>query len=243
MNSKLLEWLTRRPSLAGTSLPERILSTTFAILGLAVAAGLGFVALFSQPGFPILSMGPLPSPPAGHEAVEHGFGLSAGPGASAVAPAGTALSTLPWPGSATASPMGTGEGGPLGALVLPALAAGHAAGAGAGQPGDGGGGSQQASPSPVITPAQPPVAEPESIPVSTPVSGSSSSSGLFVRSSVGKGDGGTISEGSPVSSPEPEVPVEPSPEPEVPVEPSPEPEVPVESSSDPEASPPAPPVS
>ena len=215
--------------MAGDSLPERIRSTTFAILGLAAAAVLGLVALFAQPGFPLLSMGPLPSPSAGHQAVGHGLGLTAGPGAGGRAGTGRAPGAPLWSASATASSLGTGETGPMGvAFVLPTLAADHAAGTGASQLGGGGGGSQQDSPWPVITPAQPLVAAPESIPVSTPVSGSSSSSGLYVRSSVvnGKGEVGDVSEGSPVPGPEPEAPPVPGPEPEAPPVPTPEPEAP-----------------
>jgi hypothetical protein len=51
------------PSLAGRGLPERLRSTTFALLGLTAASCLALVAVFAQPGWPILSTGPLPSPP------------------------------------------------------------------------------------------------------------------------------------------------------------------------------------
>jgi hypothetical protein len=232
-------------SLAGNSLPERIRSTTFAMLGFTAAAGLGLVLLFSQVGSPILSLGPLPNPPAEHQAVDHGLGLTSGSGAGVFgtpvpSPRGSGVSLLPV--SATALPPGTEEGG-LSGVASPRsiLAVGHVAGAGAAQTGSAGAGSPQAAHTPAVTPAQPPLAEPESIPVATPVSGSSSSSGLFVHSSVviGKGEIGTLAEGSPVSSPEPEAPAEPEPPVEVPVEvpvePVPPPEVPAEPAPEPEA--------
>jgi hypothetical protein len=221
----------------GASLPERIRSTAFAMLGFVAAAGLGLVLLFSQPIAPLLSLGPLPSPPASHGAVHHGMGLPARLGEDA---AGTTAAAAPALSTAldVALPAEALEGGSAGtALAQPTLAVGHVAGAGAGQLG-GGEGSPHASPGPVVTPAQPPQDGPESIPASTPVSGSSSSSGLFVRSSVviGKGEIGTLSEGSPVSEPEPEpeAPVEPEVPVEVPVEPVPAPEVPAEPAPEPE---------
>ena len=54
----------RLTSLAGTGLPERMRSTTFAVLGLVAAAGLALVAMFALPGWPLLSPAPLPSGPA-----------------------------------------------------------------------------------------------------------------------------------------------------------------------------------
>jgi hypothetical protein len=53
----------RLPSFAGNGLPERMRSTTFALLGLMAAAGLSLVAIFSQSGLPLHSLAPLPSGP------------------------------------------------------------------------------------------------------------------------------------------------------------------------------------
>jgi outer membrane biosynthesis protein TonB len=72
VRTKVGQWLSRhvrRPSLAGRGLPERMRSTTFALLGITAAAGLGLVAIFSQQSWPLLSPDPLPSAPAGSEAV------------------------------------------------------------------------------------------------------------------------------------------------------------------------------
>lgn len=49
-----------RPSFAGTGLLERMRSTTFAILGIAAAMGLGLVAIASQQGLPVLPGLPIP---------------------------------------------------------------------------------------------------------------------------------------------------------------------------------------
>src|SRR6478752_3071449 len=63
LHSKLLSAL-RPPSLAGTSLVERMRSTSFALFGLAAAAGLALVAIFAQPGGPLLAPSPLPQEPS-----------------------------------------------------------------------------------------------------------------------------------------------------------------------------------
>src|SRR5215469_14507638 len=52
------------PSFAGRGLAERMRSTSFALFGLAAAAGLALVAIFAQPGGPLLSPAPLPSEPS-----------------------------------------------------------------------------------------------------------------------------------------------------------------------------------
>jgi hypothetical protein len=68
LHSKLLSAL-RLPSFAGTGLPERMRSISFALLGLTAAAGLALVAVFAQPGFPVLSPAPLPDEPAAGESI------------------------------------------------------------------------------------------------------------------------------------------------------------------------------
>ena len=65
----------RLPSWAGRRLPERIRSTTFAMLGITTAAGLGLVVLFSQPGWPLRSLGPL-AEPSTREAVHSSVALA-----------------------------------------------------------------------------------------------------------------------------------------------------------------------
>jgi len=74
LKTKLLGRL-RRFSFAGDGLPERMRSTAFAFLGLTAAAGLALVAIFAQPGFPLLSPAPLPSEPAAESAVAKAVAL------------------------------------------------------------------------------------------------------------------------------------------------------------------------
>jgi hypothetical protein len=74
----------RIPSIAGTGLSERMRSTTFALLGLAAAAGLGLVAIFAQPGWPLLSPAPPPTIPA-QGPVANAVALGHGPKHTAIA--------------------------------------------------------------------------------------------------------------------------------------------------------------
>ncbi|HET8565438.1 MAG TPA: hypothetical protein VFL77_03090 [Solirubrobacterales bacterium] len=59
----------RLPSFAGNGLPERMRSTAVALLGMTAAAGLALVALFVQPGWPLLEPAPLPSAPSSGQSV------------------------------------------------------------------------------------------------------------------------------------------------------------------------------
>jgi hypothetical protein len=67
---KLLSRLKTRPSFAGTGLLERMRSTTFALLGITAAMGLGLVAIVSQQGWPLLPASPLPAPPGEQGAID-----------------------------------------------------------------------------------------------------------------------------------------------------------------------------
>jgi hypothetical protein len=67
----------RLPSVAGRGLTERMRTTTFALLGITAAAGLGLVAIFSQQGWPLLPSSPLPTPPAAAVAVEEARAIDA----------------------------------------------------------------------------------------------------------------------------------------------------------------------
>ncbi len=81
MSSRIGQWLSRlarRRSLAGDGLPERMRSTTFALLGITAATGLGLVAVFSQQEWPLLPPGPLPVAPAGPTTVGDAA-IAAGP--------------------------------------------------------------------------------------------------------------------------------------------------------------------
>jgi hypothetical protein len=73
---QLLSRLAKSHSVAGDSLPERMRSTTFALLGITAAVGLGFVALIAQQGWPVLPIGPIPGVSVGHEAVGHATALA-----------------------------------------------------------------------------------------------------------------------------------------------------------------------
>ena len=66
---QLASRLKAKPSLAGNGLLERMRSTTFALLGITAAMGLGLVALVSQQGWPYLPALPIPAAPAEHGAV------------------------------------------------------------------------------------------------------------------------------------------------------------------------------
>src|SRR3954471_20659049 len=68
LHSRLLAWL-RVPSFAGDGLPERMRSTTFALLGLTAAGGLVLVAIFAQPSFTLLTPAPLPAEPSLSESI------------------------------------------------------------------------------------------------------------------------------------------------------------------------------
>ncbi len=95
MLSRRGHWLARhatRPSFAGTGLLERMRSTTFALLGITAALGLGLVAIVSQQGWPLLPAAPLPGLSVEqseiHEAIEAPPGIgspAAGPSVAAVA--------------------------------------------------------------------------------------------------------------------------------------------------------------
>jgi hypothetical protein len=51
------------PSLLGDGLPERLRSTSIALLGIVAAVGLGIVGFALQLGFPLIARAPLPEPP------------------------------------------------------------------------------------------------------------------------------------------------------------------------------------
>ncbi len=129
VDSKWKQWRPTLPSWAGTKLPERIRSTTFAMLGVTVIAGLGLVALFSQPGWPLRSLGPLsePPPPALHGGVAVGHPsasadalvavatVARGAGQAAPAKAGSGHRSSPTGGAETVpAPTEVAAGSPVG---------------------------------------------------------------------------------------------------------------------------------
>jgi hypothetical protein len=122
-HSRLLAWL-RLPSFAGDGLPERLRSTTFALLGLTAAGGLALVAIFAQPSFTLLTPAPLPAEPSLNESIAGAEKVPLDHGATTFAPAAHAASpqgaSRRSPGSGTSvhsasnppvsSPPGTGTG-------------------------------------------------------------------------------------------------------------------------------------
>jgi hypothetical protein len=145
-----------RPSFAGTGMTERLRSTTFALLGLTAAAGLGLVAIFSQPGWPILETPPIAGPLSRPDAVADAVPLR-GPSGGGVS---VALRTL-----ATA-PAASGEAGVGGPATNPV--AGAPSQPGGSSPGSDHGGSS----SPVTAPAGSPAPSGDPTPAPQPVAAS-----------------------------------------------------------------------
>lgn len=182
------------PSVAGTGLTERIRSTTFALLGLAAAVGLGLVALFAQPGFPLLSPAPLPNEP--HVALEGSVAL--GVPADASAPVGVSGLAGPAavhdrlagsPGGFGPVPQGSAAVGGSTPHQPPASGVGHH------PPGGGESPSDQppestAPPTPEPTPVAEPVptAEPAPIAATGTERGSGSSSGHSIAATSSEGE-------------------------------------------------------
>ncbi|MGE5408284.1 MAG: hypothetical protein ACM3NV_06700, partial [Syntrophothermus sp.] len=161
--SRLRKCFERAPSWAGRRLPERMRTVVFAVLGITVALALGLVALFSQSGWPLRSLGPLSEPSQG---VDAGVALGAPPLVAQAASLGE-LGPTPARGEAVsvpAPPTGSraADGvGPASAAV-PAPGGGAATPPGVGSP-PGQGETPPAAPSPET--AAPPV---ESAPPATP---------------------------------------------------------------------------
>jgi hypothetical protein len=158
----------RLPSFAGNGLPERMRSISFALLGLTAAAGLAMVALFAQPGFPVLSPAPLPDEPSATEAVAQAESLPLRRHSAAVLPArpaaadqGGAASVIGSPTESRSGPAGGSEGGQPSSAEADVPAPVSAPEPSGGN-GDGGGsevGPRGAlAPPPEPTPAQPPAA-------------------------------------------------------------------------------------
>jgi hypothetical protein len=174
----------RVPSFAGKGLPERMRSTVFALLGMTAAAGLALVAIFAQPGFPLLDPAPLPNEPSASQAVAQAekLTLSHKPSAFTVAVASRAVAPAPaFAGSrAHGSKDGsTGSGDDSGgeaAVQSPAPSVSTPEAAEGGGNGGSGGAVPAATPTPASDPASPPsksVSSPK--PVRTPPEATTSS--------------------------------------------------------------------
>jgi hypothetical protein len=160
----------RHPNVAGRSLAERMRSTTFALFGLAAAAGLALVAIFAQPGGPLLSPAPLPSEPS--SSVSRAEALRAGSAPRLVergGPLGLSVS-LSVPRSQPGQAGATG-GAPSGAPTTGAIGKPHSVGSPPASEGGSGenGGEPEAAPTPQPGPAPAPAPSPapESVPVSS----------------------------------------------------------------------------
>lgn len=162
----------RHPSFAGRSLAERMRSTTFALFGLAAAAGLALVAIFAQPGGPLLSPAPLPSEPSS----------SVGKAEALAAPLVPKFARHPLVlRHSVAGPSGAGSqggsvghgGGSNGSPTTGTVGAPQPAGSPASGGGEAGGngGAPETTPPPQPAPeatTSPPAPAPESVPVDSP---------------------------------------------------------------------------
>jgi len=148
----------RRPTFAGSGLPERMRSTAFAFLGLTAAAGLALVAIFAQLSFPLLSPAPMPSGPAEGNSISKAVALDHSPGAFDRANPGVASSGERDAGG------GSGSGGQAAEPTAAAPPSSTAT-----QPGGGtSGGEAVETPSSGPAPASPPASEPAPTPAAAP---------------------------------------------------------------------------
>jgi hypothetical protein len=106
-------------SLVGQGLPERMRTATVALLGVIAAISMTFVAVIAHQGWSVLSLGPIPGPSAGPQAIGDGTALSTGEGGTAASTGGrpaivataelTAGSQGAQPGRAPAQPHPAGK--------------------------------------------------------------------------------------------------------------------------------------
>jgi hypothetical protein len=159
------------PSFAGRSLAERMRSTTFALFGLAAAAGLALVAIFAQPGGPLLSPAPLPSEPSSSVGKAQALSASAAPTQarhSVILHRSVASFTSGSHGlQAGAAGGGSGNTPASGKVGAPQSVGPQPAGGG-GTVESGGGQPETAAPQPTPAPAPEAAPAPESVPVSSP---------------------------------------------------------------------------
>jgi hypothetical protein len=179
LRSRLLTSI-RRPSFAGSGLPERLRSTAFALLGLTAAAGLALVAIFAQLSFPLLAPAPLPDEPTVNESVAAAEKATPGRSPVSVRPAHPARPARPSrispdpssPAGAAGSPGETPVAAQSGGAEAPAPAAvpGPSSGSknGGGEVGGVPGGGS--NPAPTAAPPAPPTPPPSPPPASQPAS-------------------------------------------------------------------------
>jgi hypothetical protein len=181
-----------RPSVLGDGLLERARSTSFALLGLTAAVGLGLVALAVNQSWPLIPGGPIPVPPVERAAV-HTATVAARPTAASGGLAAPSTAALRGPAGTRHLPPrrggkaahGDSQGTGPAHVVAPAPApasngggqpAGHAAQPGAAEP------PPAPSPAPL---AESPKPAPESASASHPGNGKGKAKG------VGRGRSGS----------------------------------------------------
>jgi hypothetical protein len=160
----------RLPSLAGSGLPERMRSTVFALLGMTAAAGLALVAIFAQPGFPLLEPVPLPNQPPARQGVADARALPVGHGRSPLGPAASRQSTALRPSGDGSRDGVRAEGGPESGAVAPEVVSPVQAPTPVAEAPEGSGGGGHGSRGGAATPAPPATPQPASKTAPTPVS-------------------------------------------------------------------------
>jgi hypothetical protein len=155
-----LSRLVSKPSVAGDSLMERMRSTTFALLGLTTAVGLGLVAFISYQGWSGVLTSPIPGLPVERQAVHDGT-VAARPDIASTGDvavhAATVAARLTKSGAPAAEPAALGLAGSHRVVAPPASQPGSGGGQPSGQGGAGTAPTTQ-SPSPVPAPAPAPTA-------------------------------------------------------------------------------------
>jgi hypothetical protein len=167
------------PSLVGTGWIERMRSTSFALLGLTAAAGLGMVAIVSQLGFHLLAPAPLPSAP--EQGLSIAKAIPLGQGAGVVATAAIDAGRPAVAGDAPSAGRGGSGDRRQAALAQPTeVGSSPQQGAGAG-PAAGESPAEETAPAP--EPSTSPEPEPEPEPVE-PAPGKSSAPGHAIASDL-----------------------------------------------------------
>src|ERR1700749_625750 len=161
----------RLSSLFGQGITERMRATGFALLGLTAAAGLALVAIFAQPGFPLLDPVPLPEEPAVEQSVGEAERVTANRAPGAIAPALASVTSASGRSQVGSRGHGPGRGAAENGAAPGVRSPASPVGAPAGSPGGGGGTVTEGGgspPAPTGTPAPEPA--PEQAPAAAPPS-------------------------------------------------------------------------
>lgn len=217
---ELVSRLAAGHSLAGHGMEERIRSATFALLGVMAAIALGFVAVLSNQGWSVSSLGPIQTAPPGPQAIADAASLFSGGSDS-----GGGESTTSAGGSATfAASQGVSAESDGGPLAGSGLGTSRAVSGGQAQvpPSSPGGNGAPPSSEPGSGPSSP-GAQPGPVASNPPASGAPSASGGSGKATAGtpgeehpseggaQGKGGSGGEPAPQPEEAPPVVVEPAP--------------------------------